>query len=354
MKWSSEMIRLLGVTYPVIQAPMFGVTTPEMVTAAARAGALGSLALGDLPAGKCAEAIRAVKTHTERPFAVNIFVNEIPPATLELREAYDKTRHFITELAATYGLEVSLPGIEMLTITDYRDQVQVVLEENCAVLSFTFGNLDEESILRLKQNGTVLIGTCTSVAEARVLEQAGIDLICVQGIEAGGHRGSFSASDVPQIGGFALLPQVYDEVKVPLIYAGGISSAPMLRAAAMLGAQGFQVGSLLLGSEESALLPFEKQRLRSISENDLLLTQSFSGRYARGMNNIFIEAMEHSGLVLPYPYQNKLTGALRKKARELENADFVNLWAGQSVNPYAGTSTYEIIGKLIAETEHIS
>lgn len=351
MKWSSEMLRLLGVKYPVIQAPMFGVTTPEMVAAAARAGAMGSLALGDLPADKCVEAIRAVKKQTALPFAVNIFVNEVPAVTAELREAYEKARHFISDLAAAHGLDVRLPGIETFTITDYRDQVQAILDENVAVLSFTFGNLDGESIHMLKQNGTVLIGTCTSVAEALMLERTGIDLICVQGIEAGGHRGSFSPEAVPQIGGFALLPQVYDEVRVPLIYAGGIRNASMLQAATMLGARGFQIGSLLLGSQESALQPFEKQRLRSVYENDLLLTRSFSGRYARGIRNTFIQAMEHSGLVLPYPYQNKLTGALRQKARELENADFVNIWAGQSINPYSAASTTEIIRSLIAETE---
>lgn len=350
MNWSAEMSRLLGVKYPVIQAPMFGVTTIEMVVAAARAGTLGSLALADLPAAQCAEAIRAVKRQVKEPFAANIFVNEVPPVTPELRNAYNEVRGFIEEMAASYGLFVCLPDIDTFSITDYREQVQAVLEENCAVLSFTFGNLDEESIERLKENGTLLIGTCTSVAEALLLERSGIDLICVQGIEAGGHRGSFSSDELPQIGGFSLLPQVYDAVKVPLIYAGGITDARSLKAASVLGAKGFQVGSLLLGSEESALLPFEKQRLRSVAESDLLLTRSFSGRYARGMRNVFIRAMEHSGMILPYPYQNKLTGTLRKKARELENADFVNLWAGQSVHAYSGDSTTALLQRLIAET----
>lgn len=352
MQWENNLSKLLGVRYPIIQAPMFGVTTPQMVAAANQAKALGNLALADLPADECVALIRATKALTQQPFAVNIFVNAIPPLTNELKVQYAHTKQQVEQLAKQHHLEVKLPDINDIKLTNYRDQLDAIIAEGCKLLSFTFGNLDSQSIQKLKQNGVILIGTCTSVSEAIQLEQAGIDLICVQGIEAGGHRGSFTDDDIPQIGGLSLLSQVFDTVKVPLIYAGGIYNAATLWAAKTLGAQGFQIGSLLLGSQESALLNFEKQRLRQANESDIMLTKSFSGRYARGLRNAFIQAMEYSDWVLPYPYQNKLTGELRKVARANRNADFVNIWVGQSVNDYQESSTTEIIQQLITATEN--
>lgn len=122
-------------------------------------------------------------------------------------------------------------------------------------------------------------------------------------------------------------------------------------AAKTLGADGSQVGSLLLASEESALKDFEKQRLRNLKEDEIILTKSFSGRYARGIKNTFIEAVENSDFILPYPYQNKLTGELRKASRSQKNSEFVNLWVGQSINEFCGETTTEILKNLIKEVE---
>ncbi|WP_262885035.1 nitronate monooxygenase [Elizabethkingia argenteiflava] len=117
-----------------------------------------------------------------------------------------------------------------------------------------------------------------------------------------------------------------------------------------LGAQGFQIGSLLLGSAESALRGFEKQRLTHLDKTDIVRTKSFSGRYARGIRNTFIEHVDLSKQILPYPYQNKLTTELRRIAKENNNADFVSIWTGQSINAYSRKSTAEILSKLIKET----
>ncbi len=352
MKWENNISKILGVQYPIIQAPMFGVTTPQMVAAAAQAKALGSLSLGDLSADQCVEAIRSTKALTSQPFAVNIFVNAIPKLSEELKSQYARTKQHVEQLAKQHHLEVKLPSIDEIKFTDYHDQVDAIIAEGCKIVSFTFGNLDVQGIQKLKDNDVVLIGSCTSVAEAIQLEQTGIDLICVQGIEAGGHRGSFEDHEIPQIGGLSLLSQVFEAVKTPLIYAGGIYNAQTLWAAKILGAQAFQIGSLLLGSKESALKEFEKQRLRNAKESDIMLTKSFSGRYARGLKNTFISAMENSTMVLPYPYQNKLTGELRKVAKANSNADFVSIWAGQSINKYSSNSTTEIIQELITATEN--
>jgi len=353
MNWNNSITKLLNISYPIIQAPMFGVTTPEMVSATSKADCLGSLALADLDSKQCSELIRTTKKLTDKVFAVNIFVHEIPEITEELKKKYSETKSFIEELAKENHIKVDLPEIDKVKINSYQEQVETIISENCKIVSFTFGNLDQQSIEKLKNNGTILIGTCTSsVSEALILEQSGIDIICAQGIEAGGHRGSFTNENIPQIGGLSLLSQIRDTVKVPIIYAGGIYNAKTLLATKILGADGFQIGSLLLGSQESALKDFEKQRLRNVNEDDIILTKSFSGRYARGIKNTFIETIENSDFILPYPYQNKLTGELRKVAREQNNSEFVNLWTGQSINKLSEKSTTYNLKKLIEETEN--
>ncbi|WP_370901117.1 NAD(P)H-dependent flavin oxidoreductase [Chryseobacterium gossypii] len=353
MFWPNTITKKFNVKYPVIQAPMFGVSTPEMAAAAARAGCLGSLALADLPADASAKLIRETRKLTDKPFAVNIFTHHIPEVNGDLKEKFTRTKHFIEQLAAENGIDVVLPDLEDIKVNGYHEQIDMILDENCKILSFTFGNLDDSSIQKLKGNGVILVGTCTSVEEALALEKSGIDVICVQGIEAGGHRGTFDAENIPQIGGLSLLSRVYDHVKVPLIYAGGIYNAKTLQASRDLGAQGFQVGSILLASQESALQAFEKERLRNVNERDIVLTRSFSGRYARGIKNKYTEVLERSEYILPYPYQNKLTNELRKASKKLGNTDFVSIWAGQSIHRYSELSSEEILKGLIDESEKI-
>ncbi|UIR57353.1 nitronate monooxygenase [Sphingobacterium sp. SRCM116780] len=350
-QWANELSRVLRVNYPIVQAPMLGVSTPEMVAASAEAHILGSLALGDLPAASCRELIRKTKSLTYQPFATNIFVHDIPTVSEELKLHYSKTKRFIEVLARQHQLHVELPDLEEIKLTDYHDQVDVLISEHCPIVSFTFGMPDVQSVQKLKENGTLLIGTATSVAEAKQLEILGMDSICVQGFEAGGHRGSFVQDDIPRIGGISLLAHIYDSVSVPLIYAGGIYNAKTLLAAKALGAQGFQVGSLLLCSTESELQAFEKRRLQNVQEHDIILTKSFSGRYARGIRNIFTENLDNSTHILPYPYQNKLTAELRKVAKQHQNTDFVNLWVGQSLHAFSEASTVDIIEQLIKEVE---
>ncbi|MFL5788779.1 MAG: NAD(P)H-dependent flavin oxidoreductase [Flavisolibacter sp.] len=352
MNWKNNITQLLNLDYPIIQAPMFGVSTPEMVTAATKAGCLGSLPLGDLPAERCAELINKTKQLSNHSFAVNIFVNEIPPLTDTLKKQYAKTKAFIEQLALQHNLSIRLPDVDEIKLNSYHEPVDAIIEEGCKVLSFTFGNLDQLTIQKLKNNNIVTIGTCTSVAEAILLEKSGIDIICVQGIEAGGHRGTFAGNYIPQIGGLSLFAKVFEAVKVPLIYAGGLCNGKTVSAAKTLGAKGFQIGSLLLGSMESALKEFEKQKLRNVDESEIVLTKSFSGRYARGIRNAFIEAVENTEYIIPYPYQNKLTSELRRAAKAMGNLDFVSIWLGQSINKYSGRPTDEILRELIEDTEN--
>lgn len=353
MKWKNNLSELLKINYPIFQAPMFGVATPEMVAAAIAADCFGTLPLGDLDADKCIEAIRKTKSLTNKPFGVNIFVNEIPPITEVLKQQFQITKDYIEHFAKENNLDIQLPKLEDIKVHSYHEQIDAIIEENCKVVSFTFGNLDGATIEKLHGHNILIIGTCTSVDEALQLEHSGIDIICAQGIEAGGHRGSFSNENIPQIGGLSLLAQVTEKVKVPIIYSGGVYNPSTIKAAITCGAQGVQVGSLLIGSKESGLKDFEKERLHSLTEKDIMLTKSFSGRYARGIRNKFIETIENTPYILPYPYQNKLTNSLRKLAKDQKNADFVSIWVGQSLHPFSEESTQVILSKLIQDTNTI-
>lgn len=350
--WKNKITTLLQTKYPLIQAPMFGVATPKMVAAAGEIGVLGTLPLGDLPAEKCIELIRATKQLTDQPFAVNVFLNPLPERTDELKNKYIRTKKHLEDFARQVDLDVTLADYEQVVYTDYRNQVEAIINEGCKIVSFTFGVFDEATIAKMKANGIVLIGTCTSVEEAKVLEDKGIDLICVQGIEAGGHQGTFLSETLPKIGGLSLLAQVSEAVQVPLIYAGGLYNAKTLLAAKTLGAQGFAFGSVLMGSQESNLAEFEKEALSAAKESDLVLTKSFSGRYARGLRNTFTQQLDHSDYILPYPFQNKLTVGLRIAANAKKNPQFLSLWTGQSRGPYSRASIKEIFAQLIEEVEN--
>ena len=347
MRTSKDLLRQLSIDYPIIQAPMFGVSTPEMTAAASNAGALGSLALADLPYDQCADLIRKTRQLTNKPIAANIFLHSLPERTTELENRYQRTKTFLEQLATEHKINVHLPEFDAITLTSYKEQLNALVENDIKILSFTFGNLDASSIEFLKSGQVTLIGTCTSVEEALQLDASGIDIICVQGIEAGGHRGSFTDQHIPEIGGLSLLSTVRDAVRVPLIYAGGLYNAATINATKTLRADGFQLGSIFLCSQESALEEFEKKRLLDAKENEITLIRSFTGRAARGIANRYVKLVENSGLILPYPYQNKLTRALRTAARQQKNAEFVNLWAGQSLHAYSCDSTAAIIGRLI-------
>jgi nitronate monooxygenase len=190
------------------------------------------------------------------------------------------------------------------------------------------------------------------VDEAVFLEEQKIDMIAVQGIEAGGHRGTFfDHIPPPQIGLFSLLPQVCEAVKISCIATGGINNARTIRAAFDLGAVAVQVGSAFIGTAESTAIPAYKSRLTNAKDTDSALTRAFSGRWARGIRNEMMDEIEKSGLAIPpYPFQNSLTGKLRKLAQQNNDPDYTNLWAGQSAGPI-GSKAEDVLMDLVRDYE---
>lgn len=352
MNWQNIFTQATGISYPVIQAPMLGVTTPQMVAAISNAGGLGSLPVGGLSPARTRELIRETKKLTAKPFAVNLFTHALPEFNEQQAE---EMQQFLIGLAARNNLQFTPEPLTSFKFYTYQDQIEILIEEHINIISFTFGILDDESITRLKSSGTLLIGTATSLKEARILDNIGIDMIVAQGIEAGGHRGSFIEDEpLPQTGLMSLLIQITDHIQKPVIAAGGMCNGKSINAALKLGAVAVQPGTIFVASDESLAIPAYKLILQKTTDTDSVLTRAFSGRWARGIRNQMLEAIDNSGItILPYPYQNSLTTAFRAAAQKQNNADLINLWTGQCGYTAQQKPSAEIFKWLIDDTERL-
>lgn len=338
----------VGVQYPIIQAPMAGgSTTPELVAAVSNAGALGSFAAAILPPQAIAENVARIRGLTDKPFNVNLFVLETPrPSEPELAEALERLQPIRDEL------DLGPAAIPRKFCEDNRAQIEALLDLKPPVVSFAFARPDIEFVRAFKQAGSLVIGTVTNVAEAKALEAVGADFVCAQGFEAGGHRGTF-IGDVEDswIGLMALVPQIADAVKIPVIAAGGIMDGRGIAAAFALGADAAQLGTAFLACTESGIHPGYKQKLRETPDNGTRLTRTFSGRYARGVVNEFMERMRPYEKEIPaYPVQNALTGELRQAALKQNRLEYYSMWAGQGAGMSRGVPAADLVNKLVAET----
>lgn len=342
----TKAAKMLGIEYPIIQAGMAGgITTPELVAAISNQGALGSIGAGYMQPAQLIEHIRKIHQLTDKPFAVNVFV----PEEFSVSEEQMKKAH-----------ELLLPYQKVLNITEtpegkpvhtFDDHIDAILKNKVPVCSFTFGLPSRSIISKLKKAGVTLIGTATNVEEAIKNEKAGMDIVVVQGSEAGGHRGTFPETvGYPLIGTVSLVPETVDHVTIPVIAAGGIMDGKGIAAALTLGSQGVQLGTAFVPTYESGADPLYKQTLLEGTE-ETVLTKAFSGKPARGIKNRFITEMRtHEDMLPPYPVQNGLTKTLRKEAAKQGNPDFMSLWAGQGYRMARKKSAGELIGQLVRQT----
>ena len=351
MKWENELTDALKIRYPIVQAPMLGVTTPEMVASISNRGGLGSLPVGGLSPENTIDLIRRTKKLTTAPFAVNLFSDRVQKKSVNL--LLEPMQDLLTQICLENGFSPARQPFEPAKFYSYADQIECLLNEHIPVVSFTFGVLESEFITAFKKQGTVLIGTATCLKEAGILDRAGIDIITAQGIEAGGHRGTFLEDEpLPMIGLMALIPPLVANIQKPIIAAGGIHDGRSIKAAQILGAKGVQLGTAFIASEESAAIPTYKEALRHAMDTDTVLTKAISGRWARGLKNKFIAKVEESGIEIPaYPIQGSLTSSIRMESQKQNNKEFTSLWAGQSASKSAMKPAAEIFLQLIKETE---
>ncbi|MGI9371312.1 MAG: NAD(P)H-dependent flavin oxidoreductase [Hyphomicrobiales bacterium] len=348
---STRLTKLLSIEHPIIQAPMAGASSPAMAAAVSNSGGLGSLGCAMFSAEKYGHEVQATQSATNRPVNMNFFVHKPP----EVNEEKNKTA---TEQLAPFYDELGLneiPPIEPLHFPFDEHMLEAVLAKNLSVVSFHFGLPDNLIVSALKQAGLIVMSSATSVREARDLEQRGCDAIIAQGLEAGGHRGTYlSSEEGARIGTMSLVPQIVDAVEVPVIAAGGIADGRGIAAAFALGADGVQIGTAFLNCPESVISDTHKRALLHAREDETCLTPVFSGRPARGLNNRYIEQMSPHAHKLPeFPLMNTLTGPLRKVSAETNSPDFIALWSGQSMTLNRELPASELFLTLVDEAQTI-
>jgi nitronate monooxygenase len=341
----------LGIAHPIIQAPMAGgATTAELIAAVADAGGLGFIGAAYLQPVEILALAGAVRARTEGPFGINLFApTPQTAAPADLGPALDRL--------APYHAEMGLPAPALPTeiAFDFEAQLAAALESGASAFSFTFGLLPTGATAALRARGMFLIGTATTVDEAVQLAAAGVDAVAAQGSEAGAHRGTFAAAfDAAMVGTMALVPQMVDAVRLPVIASGGVMDGRGIAAALALGASAVQLGTAFLTCDEAGIPEAYKVAILRAREHETRVTRAFSGRPARGILNRFMAEVEGdpSGTaILPYPLQNALTRPLRSAAARQGRSELLSLWAGQGVRMARRQSARDLIARLVSETD---
>ena len=348
----NRLIDKFGLRTPVIQAPMGGgPTTPRLVAEICNAGGLGSVAAAYLSPQQIDREITEVRNLTDRPFAVNLFSRE---PDQPLQGDVDSVLAWLNR--QHHHLGIAPPKLPDTPQHDLNAQLDAVLAHPVPAVSFTFGRLPPPRMDQMRQRGTFLIGTATTVAEALALQAAGCDAVVAQGAEAGGHRGAFLAPAAQAlVGTVALVPQVADAVRIPVIASGGIMDGRGIVAARALGAAAVQMGTAFLTCDEAATHPAHRQAVLSASDDQTVVTEAFSGRAARGLRNRFIEEFDAAGLrPLSYPWQNALTRDVRRAAAAAGDAGALALWAGQGVRLARTRPARQLMLELEEEIRRVS
>lgn len=327
----TEAARRLGVRYPIIQGPFGGgLSTARLAAAVSNMGGLGSYGAHSLPPQEMGAVAKEIRSLTSRAFALNLWVSDHDPGGLESSQAeFDRVFRLFEPYFRELGVERPERPSHFHHL--FEDQVDALLEADPPVFSFVFGVPRAAILAECRRRGIVTIGTATSIAEARMLDGAGVDLIVATGFEAGGHRPSFLApAEDSLMGTFVLTQLVSDRVKAPVIAAGGIADGRGLRAALALGAQAVQIGTAFLACEESGATAEHRAILFSERAQHTTLTRSFTGRLARSVRNRWTEEMaSHLRELPPFPMQSWFMSQLRPAAVEAGRTDLVSLWGGQ-------------------------
>jgi nitronate monooxygenase len=341
------LLAKLGIRHPIIQAPMAGgPSTPELVGAVSNAGGLGSLAAGYLTPEQIIRDIERVRKLTDKPFNVNLFAGGY-----ESEGTVDPTP-MLTLLTGIHDeLQLPPPVLPPHSLDPFPDQVAAILDAHPAVFSFTFGIPDRDTLSRLRGLSIAVLGTATSLQEAHLLADAGVDGIVAQGAEAGAHRGSFATPfEEAMVPTLDLVREIASALTVPVIASGGLMDGHDIAEAMRCGAAAVQLGTAFLACPESGASETYKKALLGAKSDTTVITRAFSGRPARGLQNRFIaqiQGKEH--IVLGFPTQNTLTRAMRAAAAKKGDADKLSIWAGQGVARIRAMPAAELIQVLVDE-----
>jgi nitronate monooxygenase len=344
-----RILDLFGIESPIILAPMAGPGTAALAIAVSEAGGLGSMPCAQLSGTEIQTALETIRRNTSRPINLNFFCHTPPTPEPDRDLAW-------RELLKPYYLELGLDPEAPLASPSRRPfdsaSCAIVEELRPKVVSFHFGLPAQDLLDRVKATKARVIGSATTVREARWLESHGCDAVIAMGLEAGGHRGNFLSDDMArQVGIFALVPQIADAIKVPVIAAGGIADARGILAALALGASAVQVGTAYLFCPEARVPRQHLEALANSADDDTMITNVFTGRPARGIaNRLMLEVGPMASTAPAFPLASSAVGPLRAKSEPSGSKDFMNLWSGQAA-PLAkrGVPAAELTRALASE-----
>lgn len=347
---SSSLLRAIGMSVPIIQAPMAGISSPAMAAAASESGGLGSLGVGAMTASKAREAIHAFRQLSKGPLNVNLFVHRPAHADAAKQAAW------IARLAPEFQRFGATPPSSLGEIyTSFlvdNDMLAMLVEERPAVVSFHFGLPTAEQIRALHGAGIYLMASATNVREAKAVEAAGIDAVIAQGYEAGGHRGMFDPDDEDsQLGTLALTRLLVENVRIPVIAAGGIMDGAGIAAVLKLGAAAAQLGTAFVSTDESLADAGYRKALASDAAYATVMTRAVSGRPARSLASLFtrLGASVPNADVPDYPIAYDVGKALNAAGRAAGEAGYGAHWAGQGAPLARAMSTRSLMQVLIGE-----
>ncbi len=336
---------ILGTGLPIIQAPMAGVQLSALAIAVSNAGGLGSLPCAMLSPDALRTELVALTAGTANPYNVNFFCHA-PPEPDPVRESawQDLLRPYYDELGVDPGTMSSGQGR-----VPFSSETADVLEEfRPPIVSFHFGLPSPDLLTRLRTWGAKVLSSATTVDDARWHEARGVDAIIAQGVEAGGHRGMFLSDDLTtQIGTLALVPQIVNAVRVPVIAAGGIADSAGVAAALALGAAAVQVGTAYLLCPDATTSAVHRAAIKSDAAAHTELTNVFTGRPARGIVNRLMREVGPISPVAPdFPLAAGAVLPLRAAAEARSSGDFSPLWSGQNVSGCAEVPAAELTKRL--------
>jgi nitronate monooxygenase len=345
----------LGIEYPIIQGALGGLSSQRLTAAVSNFGGLGSFGAHGLSPQAIREVIDQIRSLTDKPFAMNLWVSmEDEGAFKSGQEAFSRSLSRISHhIESLHG---AIPTYKPYTPVRFEEQMRVLLNAKVPVFSFIFGIPPTELLDECRRLGIILIGTATTPEEAKVLEDAGVNIVVASGFEAGGHRGSFlRTSEESLTGTFSLVPQVVDAVNIPVVAAGGISDARGIVAAFALGAEAIQMGTVFLACENSGASEMHRAALLSGRAGVTGMTRGFTGRLARGIKNQLMDELNTAEAdILPYPLQRHLVRNLSLAAEKAGRPELLPLWASQSANLARFTDVSVLLGELVTGVAEIA
>ncbi|UYQ95637.1 nitronate monooxygenase [Chitinophaga horti] len=352
MWYNTPITSLLGIQYPILQGPMGGgFSSSKLLAAVSNAGGLGGYGAYTMQPDEIRALAAEIRQLTDKPYNLNLWVSDVDDSLKGYTpEQFQKARAYFKPYFDELG--IALPEPDIYIASKFERQVEAMLEIRPAVFSFVFGIPDDTILKECRRLNIKTVGAATTIDEARMLEDAGVEAIVAAGFEAGGHRPSFLRPAKDSLTGtFTLVQQLRRAVRTPIIAAGGIANGRGVAASLMLGADAAQIGTAFMACDESSASQLHRDRIFSPAAKYTTLTNAFTGRLGRGMTNRLSD--EFHGLpedVAPFPLQGRFIAPLRAAAMEQGRADMILFWAGQIATEVKHRKVEALMEELVRET----